>query len=371
MIEMKGIIMDKSKLKLIYLLILLQPFIDLITALTTRFDLVTISLGIVFRGILVLLMLVYLFFFNRSKYRRKSILYLLLLGIFYLFYLLTKTELWINFSLLYNELVCIFRYSYLIVMVITVVNFFDQYQIKRREIVRLLIIDLMIYVALLIIPFLTKTAFHSYNNNEGFGYCGWFYSANEISCILALLYPLLFMAFDKKCSIKNCLMIIITIISIIIIGTKAPFYSMILFSLVMVGYYLFNIKKKKGQFIFILLILLAVFIGKSYTPVNVNLEQRKECLDEYQEGNIDNSDNTFDLKCEVAEGQQIVILSGREALLTHVFKVYKQSPLVDKFLGIGFSNRQVLNDERWSVKLIEMDLFDKLKKLVIKNIWCI
>ena len=94
--------MKDKYLKILYMFILLQPFIDLITSLMTRFDVAIVSLGVIIRGIFIVVMLCYLFFFNRSKYRKTSIIYIILLGVFYLFYLLTKKEFFFNFEFLYN-----------------------------------------------------------------------------------------------------------------------------------------------------------------------------------------------------------------------------------------------------------------------------
>ncbi len=352
---MKGI-----KLKLIYLFILLQPFIDLVTALITRFSLFPFSLGIVIRGILVLLMLIYIFFINNSKYKKRTIFYLVLLGIFYFFYIVTKGELLTNFSLLYNEISSIFKYSYFIVLLLFIVNFMEEYKLDKEVIIKILLINLMIYSVFIIVPFLTKTGFRSYVNKEGYGSVGWFYSANEISAILTVLYPLLFISINKKITIKNLLMLFISLGAIIIIGTKAPYYSMLLITGFLVIYYLFNIKKNLPQFILVLVITFLMVIVRNNLPVNINLEQRNKCLDEYLQSGDTEAKIDNELECSVAEGQEIVILSGREALLKNVYKVYRDSNTVDKFLGIGFSNRQVLNSPKWSVKLIEMDLFDIL-----------
>ncbi len=352
--------MGSSKLKLLYIFILLQPFIDLITALMTRFEVGIVSLGIIVRGLFVLLMIVYLLFINKSKYRRKSIIYLLFLSIFYCLYIVTKSELLSNFSLLFDELVYIFKYGYFLILLITIVNFASEHQLDRKMIIKLLTIDLILYAAMIIIPSITNTSFNSYNNGEGFGLVGWFYSANEISAILTMIYPFLLLFLDEDFSLKNIIFILVTIISIIIIGTKAPYYSMLAITLFMVIYYLFHFKNKRRQFVFVLLVIAVSLIGSKFVPASVNLEQRNECLDAYLNGTLDEYETTTGLKCEVAEGQQVVLLSGREALFGHVYKIYKNSSLVDKFLGIGFTNRQVLNEPRWSIKLVEMDLFDIL-----------
>ena len=185
--------MKNKYLKILYIFILLQPFIDLITSLMTRFDVAIVSLGVIVRGIFIIVMLCYLFFFNRSKYRKSSIIYIVGLGIFYLLYLITKKELLFNFEFLYNEIVYIFKYSYFLILFVACINFIDQYKIDRKKIINLFILNLLVYVIMIIIPTITNTGFNSYNNNEGYGIVGWFYSANEISAILTILYPFLFL----------------------------------------------------------------------------------------------------------------------------------------------------------------------------------
>lgn len=344
--------------KLLYIFILLQPFIDLFTALMTRFEIGVISLGVVIRGLFILGMLIYLFFFSKSKYRNKSIKYLLLLGTFYIFYLITKSEVLTNFGFLFNEITYIFKYSYFILLFITFINYIDEFKVDRKDVIKLFTFNLISYSLLIIIPFLTGTGFNSYNNNEGYGITGWFYSANEISAIFTILYPFLFMYLSSKFNFKNCLFIILSILAIVIIGTKAPYYGMLLVNAFMLVYFLVNYVKKKTklkQLIFVAIILAFSILAGGYTPANINLEQRVECLEDYQNGT--NTEHKTDLKCEVAEDQQIVMLSGREVLFGYSLDIYKNSSVVDKFFGIGFSNREVLNS-KWATKMVEMDLFD-------------
>ena len=351
--------MKNKYLKILYIFILLQPFIDLITSLMTRFDVAIVSLGVIVRGIFIIVMLCYLFFFNRSKYRKPSIIYIVGLGVFYLLYLLTKRELLFNFEFLYNEIVYIFKYSYFLILFVACINFIDQYKIDRKKIINLFILNLLVYVIMIIVPTITNTGFNSYNNNEGYGIVGWFYSANEISAILTILYPFLFLYLDRNFTFKHCIMIILTIIAIILIGTKAPYYGMLFITAFLAIYYLFNIKKKLKQFILVALIIIVSIAAKNYTPANVNLEKRIDCQNDYYNGTIVNNKETGELECQVADGQKIVMLSGRDVLLKSAYEIYRDSSLVDKFFGIGFSNREVINNG-WINKLVEMDFFDIL-----------
>lgn len=345
--------------KILYIFILMQPFIDLATSLMTRFDIFFISLGTIVKGIFVLLMLIYLFFFNRSKYKRISIIYIILLIIFYCGYLFTKPDVFMSFSAIFNEITSIFKYSYFPIFFITTINFIDQYDIDRSKIIDLFTIDLFIYSILIIIPSITNTGFNSYQNNEGYGIVGWFYSANEISAIMTIIYPLLFINLDKKFNVKDYVMIVSTIVAIIMIGTKTPFYGMLIITFILAIYYLFNVNKKTKQFIFIVLILLFTIFFKTYIPANINYEKRVECQNDYYNEKTTNEKDNSKLECQVAEGQKVALLSGRDVLLKQSFKMYRDSKIVDKFFGIGFTNRNSINNGEFS-KLVEMDFFDIL-----------
>ena len=76
--------------KLMYIFVLLLPFIDLITSLITRFNLTTLSIGIVVKGMFLLVMVYYLLIKSFSKYKKKSIIYLLFMFIYIILYLVKK-----------------------------------------------------------------------------------------------------------------------------------------------------------------------------------------------------------------------------------------------------------------------------------------
>lgn len=65
--------MEKNKIqKLIYIFLILQPIIDLITALMTRLLNSTITVGVITRGLFLLFLVVYNVFFVKNKHSKKS-----------------------------------------------------------------------------------------------------------------------------------------------------------------------------------------------------------------------------------------------------------------------------------------------------------
>ena len=366
----------KSKLmiKILYIFLLLHPVTDLLTALMTRFELGIISVGVVIRGIFLLFMLTYLFFFNSSKYKKKSIKYLTSLFIFCIIYFLSKKELIFNTSFFISEFIYMFKYMYFPIVFICLINFFDQYKLDRKKLINVFIINLILYAILIIIPFVTNTGFNSYAKNKGIGVVGWFFSANEIGAILTIIFPLLFLYINKTVKLNIVISLIIVLFSVMLIGTKVAYFGCIGAIIVTTIYYLINFKKyKKAHFILTILLLVFMALISSKLPVMKNINKR---IDWYNSSNVvgtkkENTTNattsptakeeqtqeiTEEVKTETKTSPKF-ILSSRDKLLSRVYDIYKDSSTTEKLFGIGFSNRTTINNPRIE-KIIEMDFFD-------------
>lgn len=350
--------------KLLYLFLLMHPIMDLLTALMTRFEIGIISIGVIIRGLFLLFMIMYLFFFNSSKYKKKSIKYLLILFIFCILYFITKKELIVNISFFLTELIYMFKYMYFPIIFICLMNFFDQYKIDRKKIINIFIINLIIYAILIIIPFLTNTGFNSYAKNRGIGVVGWFFSANEIGAILTIIFPLLFLYINKNVKLSIVISLIIVLFSVMLIGTKVAFFGCIGAIVVTLIYYLINFKKyKKMHFILTILLLIFMFLISSKLPVMKNINNR---INQYNSANItitqESDQSSIEKENTQEEKQKIktspkVILSSRDKLLTRIYNIYENSDLTEKLFGVGFSNRTTIDNPRIE-KIIEMDFFD-------------
>lgn len=370
--------------KILYIFLLLHPIMDLITALMTRFELGIISIGIIIRGLFLIFMLIYLFFFNNSKYKKKSIKYLLILFSFCIIYFITKKELIFNSSFLISEFIYMFKYMYFPIIFISLINFCDQYQLDRKKIINIFVINLILYSILIIIPFITNTGFNSYAKNKGIGVVGWFFSANEIGAILTIIFPLLFLYINKNIKLNIVVSLIVVLFSVILIGTKVAFFGCIGAIIVTLIYYLINFKKyKKSHFILVVLLLLFMALVSSKLPVMKNINKRidwynstnvVEKKEESKEKTEDKITSTNEQKSsnESNKTDAKFILSSRDKLATRIYNIYKDSNTIEKLFGIGFSNRTTINNERIA-KIIEMDFFDILFRYGIIGliIYCI
>ena len=84
--------MEKSKiLRGFYIFLLVQPFIDLITSLMTKFLNLPITLGLIIRGLLFVLSVIYILFISKSKYKKISCVYIGILVLYAMLYFITKS----------------------------------------------------------------------------------------------------------------------------------------------------------------------------------------------------------------------------------------------------------------------------------------
>lgn len=341
--------MKKKIVNIIYIFILLQPLLDIATSLMTRFLDTRFTIGILIRGILFVSSVIYILFLSKSKYKKTSTIYLVVLGIFSLLYFVTKASMFSNLSFVLTEVIYMFKYFYTLVLLLVLFNLFDEFKPNNRKIFKLLQIELFLYCLSIVLANVTGTAFGTYSG--GAGNTGWFYAGNEIGIIVALLFPLLFLLVNKSNSFSILLYIIPIVLGIEIIGTKTSMLGLLLPTLIFLFYYLIRIRRGKvKQFVMTLVILVVIVISSPNLPVIQNIKNSIDRF-EYREENVDLDEDYSD---EVVSS---VILSDRDYYSKKVHKIYADCGIVDKFFGVGFVNRPEINDKN-IIKLIEMDFHE-------------
>ncbi len=338
----------KKILNMFYIFLLLKPFLDLFTSLMTKFLDLPITIGIVIRGIIFLICLIYIFVLSKSKYKKQSIIYLVILFVYSCIYFLTKKELLLNYSFLYTELVYMFKYYYILITLLFLFNFFDDYKPNNRKIFRIIQIDLFLYCFLIVLANITHTAFATYVG--GSGNTGWFYSGNEIGIIITLLFPFLYLLINKAASYKILLYVIPITLGIEMIGTKTSIIGLLLPTLFFSLYYLLKVKKNKGkQMVMTWLILLVILASCPNLPVIQNI---KNSIMRYEERQNKDMDEDY------SKGfMSSILLSDRDFFAKKIKKIYNQRGIEDQLFGIGFVNRKEINNKNIN-KLIEMDFHD-------------
>lgn len=340
--------MNKEKiLKIFYLVLLLSPIIDLITSLMTKFTSFPITLGIVVRGTIFILLILYVFLITKSKYKKLSMIYLGILFILFILYFVTKLELVQNFSFFFKEIIYLFKYMYFPVTFIGLLNLFEDYKFDKEKIFRYLNINLIFYCSVILLATITNTSFSTYKFSGG--NTGWYYSGNEIGVITTILYPLILLLIDRKNCYKYLLLILPIVFSIDLIGTKTATLGIFIPSFLLLIYYFLKFKEgKKKQFFSILIIILFIICTARSLPV---INTISGSIERYYY-RLTNNEDQYSKNIAVT-----VLLSDRDLYYKNIKKIYNKSNIFDKLFGVGFNNRSTINNKNVT-KLIEMDFFD-------------
>lgn len=312
--------------------LIISPFLDLFTSIGIKYNIDQLTIGIIIRGLFMLLMIYYSIFLKDNK--KQTIIFLSVIFT-YIALFLTKTIL-TNGNITYETTV-IFKTFYFIILSITFINLEKPIDSKYY------IACFTTYLLLVFIPNILNIGFNSYEIAK-VGQVGWFNSANEISTILSILTPILIAyLMTKKNKILSVLYLIIIPITFFSIGTKVPILSL---AIICGFYFLYSLYKlirkkdtKKITFIltglFIIIISTAILLPKTsfYKNIKIHLE--------YLE--VDNI-------VEIFTDTELIdhfLLGSRLKLLSQNIKTYKESSTIEILLGIGAEHRQS-----------EMDFFD-------------
>lgn len=348
---------NKKTATLIYIFLILQPFLDLFTSLMVRYTTFPITIGMLLRG-LFLLFCIILFVKSKSIHKRKSIIYLTFLSLFCILYFITKTDIF-TIEFLKTEIIYMFKYLYFPIITICLINVYDELELDKDKLFKIFTINAITYAVLILIPEITKTSFASYIGSNK-GTVGWFYAANEIGAITVALLPYVYYTlFARMPVFKTSIIFIIIILADVLLGTKTSFIGMLITELLYLLYNLFNYKNNRGYGLIVsIMIVIISFCIIPQIPAIKNLQNAitnsSQIVEEPPKNNSEVIIKNQSLKRIVA-----VALSGRDVFLFNTLNIYNDVSLVDKTLGIGFVNRDSINNEDIE-KLIEMDLLDIL-----------
>lgn len=349
-----------KKENLVYIIILLMPIIDLISSVTSRILPNIPSLGVLFKGLLMLVIISYVLFISKSKYRRVSIYYFMTIFIYIIFYFIYKTDL-LNINILTDELNYLFKFIYFPIVTFGLLNYFSEYKFDENKFNKVMIISFITYIALIIIPTLFNVNFTSYSNSNYYGSVGWFYSANEVSTILLLMFPFIFTLL-KEHKILTIILFIFGLYAISLIGTKVTLFGIIIIMFLLTASCIIKTRKFKNINNYILCTLFVItilFMNNNYSAINMksSLSQEevteienisKELEDYYEENELLNKFKEIGSK----------LLSSRDVYALNTYKIYDNSFDGSYLLfGMGFSNTDRINNGRVE-KLIEIDFLD-------------
>lgn len=201
----------------------------------------------------------------------------------------------------------------------------------------------------IVIPYIFSLGYYTYADRLGYRGCrGYFYSGNDITAVFMILLPvvtanLISMKenFFSRKSVLSVLAASLSVVSLLLIGSKTAFIAVFLTIVAMLFFAIFSIKKHGTNYLIRMLKLIAAI---------VLLLIVLGCIVSFDRL-ISDISLSFSTPAEFAnkESVEVAVLSGRNDKLAKQFALFRSGGVVTWLFGIGRST--VLN-------VIEMDIFE-------------
>jgi len=326
---------------IVALFILIQPILDLLTGLCLHLLKINLTIGIIVR----ILFLIFICFIVLFTFKKKNILVpYFIIGLYFIFYLLGIIL--FKETGFYSELQGLLKVFYFPILLISLYSIKDEIRISEMT----LFTTLLIYLILIFIPLLLGIGYKTYEITKA-GTLGFFNSANEISGIISLLTPIMFIIIKESNKLfSKITVIIIYLVVILMIGTKTPLLTLGITTVISLIYFLqksVKEKKIKNIIVTILIVLTATITFSVIIPKTNFYKNIRTHLDYLELDNITEVFTDIELVDHFIFSQRLTFLRNKATL-------YQKSSLYQKLFGIGY-----LKNEK-ATKLIEMDYFDIL-----------
>ncbi len=332
----------KKNISIICMLFLLSgPIIDFVTGVMLHIFDVSLTLGLVLR----MLFLLFIFYVTTFIYNNKN--NLLYYGIFviYLLLFILGLALFKDNPNYFREIQNTVRMFYFPLLLLSLFSIRKELKITSLS----LVITLCLYLVLIFIPLALGVGFESYAITKE-GTLGFYNSANEISAIIAILTPVLFIIFyESKNVIFKLFITFIYFVVILSVGTKTPLLALIISLCVVFIYILYKAFKDKKYHVvttftaIVVALAIVVIVIAPRTSFYKNIEVHLDYL---------KVDDIFDIFKE----ERLVdhfIFSQRLTFLHNKDRLYDNANPYQKLFGIGY-----YKDNGKELKSIEMDYFD-------------
>ncbi|HHK5545660.1 MULTISPECIES: O-antigen ligase family protein [Bacillus] len=389
--------------------IILQPVLDLLTSLSITLLKSNATVGILVRFLIMAVGGIYILIQAKEKENRKFLIYLILLagvlGVGFINNKLVKDPI-----VLGEEVKFVAKALYIYIMLGSYILALKSLKTKVNisdKVRNSIVYSTLIINAIMVISISTSTDFGSYEWMK-VGSRGWFYAGNELGSILAIIFPIVVLySIQKTKSWKHILYWIpslLMIYSLIQVGTKVGMGSIGATLAAAIGIIvlqlLFNRKNPNKKSLalnaVIAIVLLAGVVGTfKQTPLAQNMgihnnylseqnvaqqgqkeQEIKDKLKKEQElkakeenhHKVEKPEEKAKIEEEVKkelekeqkkENQENLIFSGRQVYEERHKQFFKEAPMSQKLLGMGYAGNFKYNEQKQpDPKLIEMDFHD-------------
>lgn len=331
--------MNKNINKIVAIFLLLQPILDLLTGVCVNTFHMNITIGIIIRVLFLAIMCFIVLFIFKKKH---LVIPYLIIGLYFVFY--TVGMIIYKDSNLLTEIQNLVRVFYFPILLLSLYSIRDKIRISNLTLLTMV----LLYIIFIFIPTILGVGYKSYQITKA-GTLGFYNSANEISGIISILTPIMFVIFYKSKKIVPLVIYsIMYLVVILMIGTKTPLLTLGITGFIsLIYYWRYAIKEKKFKQLFISLVViivgcvsLVIIIPKTNFYKNIKTHLNYLGLEHVT---------------EVFKDKDLVdhfIFSSRLKFMSNKAFLYRESSTYEKIFGMGY-----INDEK-ETKLIEMDYFD-------------
>ena len=331
---------------IIKIFLYMQPVIDIITSIMLNYLNINITIGIIFRLLFLLFIIIFYLFIRKGISRIKK--YYLLGTLLFIIVFSVMIIVQKDFNVIFYELSQALKVLYFPIL-LTLIDKKDV-NIKIEDLVNIAII----YLTMIFIPNILNISLNSYTQGK-IGSVGLFNSGNEISAIMSVLTPfLIYYLFNKNNNVKKIVLIILMILTYFSMGSKIIIVSLIasiIFNLIL---YLKNNKVSKNKIVIGLVSIITVvalscfIIPRTNFYYNIILHLNFLGINNFRDIFTFDFINRF-------------IFSDRLTFLLDTSDLFFNSSIINQIFGIGFIHNYAT--DMVSIKFIEMDFFDILYNL--------
>lgn len=249
------------------------------------------------------------------------------------------------------------RFAYNIAVFFVYCHLLERAQLTRAQVIekihKYILLSLFLLTVVIVIPYIFGAGHYTYADRFGFrGFRGYYYSGNDITGALMILFPLgaahylsLPPAMTQKKHIITVLPLAMTLLAMVMIGTKTTFLAMAVSLLGIAGYGVVRLVKKDKKAILRVLWLILAFILLFMIISGLSMLARNT-------GIADTLKITFQGFADGAEeGADTLFFSGRLKKLAPTFADYQNGGPLTWLFGVGRGSQ---------VETIEMDLCETL-----------
>lgn len=274
---------DRTKIMLI-VFFAMQPMLDILSYFMDSSSLGIISS--VTRMALLGVMFIVTYFLTDSK--RSFITMNILMLLFLLFHMAGN---WIDgYTSIYNDLTMYSRIYHLPLYIYFFCSGIGKIEKSNRNIFvfKLLVMNLLIITLSILLSYIVKQPSYTYYAKEigYYGIKGWFAVANSQSAIVSLLSctTIAYSVFTfERNSIAKIGLMIVSVGSLFLFGTKLSFYTIFLFYSALLVLMIIGRRITIKSLILIVIPLVLVYSVKDYSYANLNTKFTNTSIDEWQE----------------------------------------------------------------------------------------